>query len=202
MSDHWAAELPGSTGEPLEFFGSEEAQPLDQIDPDIWESIDRRLAERSGGQERLIPLLHMVQEKLGYIPFAVQEYVAEKLGMSPIQVYGVVSFYHFFTTTPRGRHQFKVCMGTACFVRQAERLVSTISDAAGLKVGEVTDDRLFSLEHVRCLGACGLAPAIMLNNDTHGNLTPKDARKMVLRLKSKARREQANKAESQEDPSD
>jgi NADH:ubiquinone oxidoreductase subunit E len=194
MSNDWAAELPGSDGEPQEFFGSEEAQPLDQIDSEIWERIDRRLAEQTGGQERLIPLLHMVQEELGYIPFAVQEYVADKLGMSPIQVYGVVSFYHFFTTTPRGRHQFKVCMGTACFVRQAERLVSTIRDAAGVEVGGVTEDQLFSLEHVRCLGACGLAPAIMLNNDTYGNLTPKDARKMVLRLKSKARREQAEEA--------
>jgi NADH:ubiquinone oxidoreductase subunit E len=200
MSKDWASELPGSTGEPLEFYGSEEAQPLDQFDSEIWERIDRQLAGQAGGQERLIPLLHMVQEELGYIPFAVQEYVADKLGMSPIQVYGVVSFYHFFTTTPRGRHQFKVCMGTACFVRQAERLVSAVRDAAGVKVGGVTDDRLFSLEQVRCLGACGLAPAIMLNNDTHGNLTPKDVRKMVLRLKSKARREQAKQAE--EDPSD
>jgi NADH:ubiquinone oxidoreductase subunit E len=83
-------------------------------------------------------------------------------------------------------------MGTACFVRHAERLASTISDAAGVEVGGVTDDRQFSLEHVRCIGACGLAPAMMLNNDTHGNLTPKDVLKMVLRLKPKSREDRSD----------
>jgi NADH-quinone oxidoreductase subunit E len=200
MTDEWAAELPGSDREPQEFFGSEEAQPLDQIDPAIWERIDGWLIRKTGGQERLIPLLHLVQQELGYIPFAIQEYIAERLGLSPIQVYGVVSFYHFFTTAPRGRHQLKVCMGTACFVRGAGRLETAIREATDTEVGSITDDRLFSFERVRCLGSCGLAPAIMLDNETRGDVTPEGLRKLLLRLRLDARREDA--AASDESPDD
>jgi len=181
------------------FFGAESALHADEIDPEIWTRIDDYLEENAGGHERLIPLLHMVQGSVGYIPFAVQEYVADKLGLSPIQVYGVVSFYHFFTTTPRGKYELKVCMGTACFVRHAQRLVEIVKQVLDVEVGGVTEDQLFSLEQVRCLGACGLAPAMMLNQDTLGNLSPKDVRKRVLKLRTKARREQ--KAEASESSS-
>jgi NADH:ubiquinone oxidoreductase subunit E len=170
-------ELPG-------FFGAEDLAPRDEIDPEIWALIDDYLAQHAGGRERLIPLLHSVQESLGYLPVAVQEYIADKVGLSPIQVYGVVSFYHFFTTTPRGKHQLKVCMGTACFVRKSQRLMETLKQVLGVEVGEVTEDQLFSVEQVRCLGACGLAPAMMHNADTHGKLTPKELREFVGRLKA------------------
>jgi NADH:ubiquinone oxidoreductase subunit E len=189
-------ELQGAAGSEQGFFGAERAQHADEIDSAIWTRIDDFLEVNSGGHERLIPLLHMVQGTVGYIPFAVQEYVADKLGLSPIQVYGVVSFYHFFTTTPRGKYELKVCMGTACFVRHAQRLVEIVKQVLDVEVGGVTEDRLFSLEQVRCLGACGLAPAMMLNQDTLGNLSPKDVRKRVLKLRTKARREQ--KAEASE----
>jgi len=181
------------------FFGAEQAEITEELSPEIWTRIDEFLDANPGGQERLIPLLHMAQQSVGYLPVPVQEYVADKLGLSPIQVYGVVSFYHFFTTTPRGKNELKVCMGTACFVRHAKRLVETLEQALAIEVGGVTEDRLFSLEQVRCLGACGLAPAMMLNDDTLGNLTAKDLRKKVLRMKSKARREKAIK--SSETPS-
>lgn len=182
MSESFKTELPG-------FFGAEQARPTEKIEPGIWAEIDDYLTRKPGGQERLIPLLHRVQHVLGHVPFAVQEHIADRLGLSPIQVYGVVSFYHLFTTIPRGSHELKVCMGTTCFVRRAQRLVETVQQALGVEVGGVTKDRLFSLEQVRCLGACGSAPAAMLNNNTFGNLTPKDLRKMVLGLKSKARSE-------------
>ena len=94
----------------------------------MWGRIDDFLANNAGGQERLIPLLHMVQDDLGYLPVPVQEYVAGKLGLSPTQVYGVVSFYDYFTTTPRGKYRLEVCMGTACFVRQGPRLIETIEN--------------------------------------------------------------------------
>jgi len=182
------------------FFGAEQAQITEELPPEIWGKIDDFLESNPGGQERLIPLLHMAQEFVGYLPIPIQEYVADKLGLSPIQVYGVVSFYHFFTTTPRGKHQLKVCMGTACFVRHAQRLIETLEQTLEIDVGGVTEDRLFSLEQVRCLGACGLAPAMMLNDETLGNLTAKALRKRVLRMKSKARREKAT--QSSETPSD
>jgi len=187
------------TGEPVGFFGAEQAQVTEELSPETWTRIDEFLEANPGGQERLIPLLHMAQQSVGYLPVPIQEYVADKLGLSPIQVYGVVSFYHFFTTTPRGKHELKVCMGTACFVRHAQRLIETVEQTLDIEIGGVTEDRLFSLEQVRCLGACGLAPAMMHNDETLGNLTAKDLRKKVLRLKSKARREQA--AQSSETPS-
>jgi NADH-quinone oxidoreductase subunit E/NADP-reducing hydrogenase subunit HndA len=182
--------------EPPGFFGAERAQTTEEIPPEVWDEIGDFLSSTPGGHERLIPLLHRVQERLGYLPFPVQEVIADKLGLSPIQVYGVISFYHFFTTTPRGKHDFKVCMGTACFVRHAQRLVETIKQVFDIDVGEVTADRLFGLEQVRCLGACGLAPAMMHNGETVGNLTTKELRKMVLRLQSKERRKK--KTESRE----
>jgi NADH-quinone oxidoreductase subunit E/NADP-reducing hydrogenase subunit HndA len=154
-----------STGKLPGFFGAEQPLPTDEIEPEVWAQ---------------------VQETVGYLPFAVQEYIAEKLGLSPIQVYGVVSFYHFFTTTPRGKHELKVCMGTACFVRHAMRLLEALKQALGVEIGEVTEDRLFSLEQVRCLGACGLAPAMMHNKETLGTMTPEDLRKLVGILRAGA----------------
>jgi NADH:ubiquinone oxidoreductase subunit E len=187
-----------TTREPQAFFGAEQAKIPEELAPETWKEIDDYLARNPGGHERLIPLLHSVQESLGYIPFAVQEYVADRLGLSPIQVYGVISFYHFFTTTPRGKYELKVCMGTACFVRHAQRLVETLEQTLGLALGDVTDDRLFSLEQVRCIGACGLAPAMMVNDETLGNLSPKDVRKRVLKMRAKELK--AKKKESSPEP--
>ena len=177
-------------------------EEAEEIDPGVWKRIDTFIEQHPGGQERLIPLLHQLQESLGYLPFAVQEYVADKLGMSPIQVYGVVSFYHLFTTTPRGRYRLKVCMGTACFVRHSGQLIETIRSVLGLKLGETTNDRLFSLEQVRCIGACGLAPAMMVNNDVHGNLSPEAVRELLTRLLHTARREAKKEGDSVEASSD
>ncbi len=172
------------------FYGAQEKSTRDEVDPEAWRIVDEYVAEHPGGQEQLIPLLHRVQGKIGYLPFPIQEYVAEKLGMSPVEVYSVVSFYHFFTTTPRGRYQLKVCMGTACFVNNAQTICDILGDLVGLEVGGVTDDRLFSLEQVRCIGACGLAPAMMVNDEVHGHLTPKELRKLIRKLKSGARRQE------------
>lgn len=171
------------------FFGAGGMGSEEEVDPEAYRLVDEYVREHPGGQEQLIPLLHRVQEHLGYLPFPIQEYVAEKLGMSPVEVYGVVSFYHFFTTTPRGRYQLKVCMGTACFVNNAQTICEVLADLLKIGVGEVTEDRLFSLEQVRCIGACGLAPAMMVNDEVHGHLTANEIRKLVRRLKARARKE-------------
>lgn len=176
---------------PPDFYGSAQPTVLGEIDARARELIDGYLAGHPGGTERLIPLLHLLQERLGHVPVSVQELVADALGLSPIQVFSVVTFYHFFTLTPRGRFPIKVCMGTACFVRHAPRLVETIQDALGIGMGECTEDRMFSLEQVRCLGACGLAPAIMVGNDVHGNLDPNAVRRLITQLRAKGRREAA-----------
>lgn len=191
--------LQGTEDEP-DIYAGAAALPADEVTPEVRSLVEGWVAGHPGGSERLIPLLHRVQQELGYLPFPVQEYVAEALDLSPVQVYGVVSFYHFFTTTPRGRFQLKVCMGTACFVRNGQRLVETIENVLGIGVGQVSEDRLFSVEQVRCIGACGLAPAMMVNDEVHGNLTPTDVRKLVRKLRAQARRESAAAA-AEEGPS-
>lgn len=173
------------------FYGSAEPSGPDALDPAVEALVDQFLAEHPGGTERLIPLLHRLQERLGHVPFSAQELVAERLGLSPIQVFSVQSFYHFFTLAPRGRHPLKVCMGTACFVRHATSLVEALEKVIGVRVGDTTKDGLFSLEQVRCLGACGLAPAMMVGQDVHGNLDAKQVRRLLSRLRAEGRRERA-----------
>jgi NADH:ubiquinone oxidoreductase subunit E len=167
------------------FLGSQEFddEPVDDV---VWKWIDAYLDEYPGGQERLIPVLHGIQERLSYVPFAVQEYVAERLDLSPAQVAGVVSFYHFFSTTPRGKYQVKVCAGTACFVRRGAQVAEAIREDLGIEEGGVTDDRLFSLDKVRCIGACGLAPAVMVNDDVHGNMNSGGVKDLIRNLRTES----------------
>lgn len=171
------------------FFGSEERPAACETELQAIPLIDRFLAEHPGGNERLIPLLHLLQDQLGHVPFGVQDLVADRLSLSPIQVFSVMSFYHFFTLTPRGRFPLKVCMGTACFVRHATRLIEALEDTLRISMGGTTDDRVFSLEQVRCVGACGLAPAMMVGADVHGNLDAKQVRRLINQLRVRARRE-------------
>jgi len=169
------------------YFGSTATETTDEVPAEFYAAVDTFLSTTPGGHERLIPLLHMAQKMIGYLPFEVQDTIAAALGLTPIQVYEVVSFYHFFSTTPKGMFQLKVCMGTACFVRHAEHLVDTIQTEIGVAPGELTQDRVFGLDLVRCIGACGLAPAIMVNNEVHGNLDRNSLRKLLKRLRAKAR---------------
>lgn len=185
------------TDEPSGFYGAEQVPPRDEIDPKTWEMIDEYLAQHPGGRERVIPLLHKVQKYVGHLPSAVQEYVADKLGLSPVQVYGIISFYHFFTTTPRARNQIKICMGTACFVRNSQRLLDALKDACETDIGGISEDRLFNLDQVRCIGACGLAPAITTNDEVRGNFTPTKVRSLIRRLRKAAKAEAAKTAEEE-----
>jgi NADH:ubiquinone oxidoreductase subunit E len=190
MNDETAPHVPVDPAEePSGFFGAEQARPAEPVTRETWTMIDEFLAGNPGGQERLIPLLHAVQRHIGHLPFEVQEYVAERLGLSPVQVQGVVSFYHHFTTTPRARHQFKVCLGTACFVRHAQRLLDALACACDVEAGGISEDGLFNLDRVRCIGACGVAPAVMVDDDVHGNVTAAEARAFVRWLQEGAKSE-------------
>jgi NADH-quinone oxidoreductase subunit E len=131
----------------------------------------------------LIPVLEECQEILGYLPFELQEHIGRGLNIAGSTIYGVVSFYSFFTMVPKGRHIIKVCMGTACYVRGIGEVMSRIQTAYSLEVGETTADRRFSLESVRCLGACGLAPVIVIGKDTHGFVTPDSILDILARYK-------------------
>ncbi|MFC1890788.1 NAD(P)H-dependent oxidoreductase subunit E, partial [Thermodesulfobacteriota bacterium] len=119
-----------------------------------------------------IPALTECQGVLGYLPVELQEYLGAGLNIPVSSIYGVVTFYSFFTMVPRGRHIVKVCTGTACYVKGIREVLNRIESGFQLTVGNTTENRRFSLEEVRCLGACGLAPVIVIDEDTHGGVTP------------------------------
>ncbi len=120
----------------------------------------------------LIPVLEEIQETLGYIPTSIQEKVALGLRVPLSEVHGVVTFYHFFTMVPRGRHTIRCCLGTACYVRGGRNTLDKVTHGLNTYPGETTADRRFTVETVRCLGACGLAPVIMVDEDTHKQVKP------------------------------
>ena len=127
----------------------------------------------------LISILHEVQGRLGYLPEPVQRVIADKLGIPAQKVYGVVTFYSFFTMTPKGRIPISVCLGTACYVRGADKLLEEFKRVLGIEVGETTTDGKFSLDCLRCVGACGLAPVATIGEKVYGRLNPSDIRKIV-----------------------
>ncbi|WP_432405265.1 NAD(P)H-dependent oxidoreductase subunit E [Wukongibacter sp. M2B1] len=118
----------------------------------------------------LIEILHKAQDIFGYLPRDVQLYVARKLGIPGAEVFGVVSFYSYFTTKPRGKHTISVCMGTACFVRGADKIAERLKEKLQIESNEITKDGLFTLRDVRCIGACGLAPVVMVDDKVYGRV--------------------------------
>lgn len=119
----------------------------------------------------VINVLHKVQGELGYLPAEVQELVAAELKMPVAKVYGIVSFYSFFTMIPKGEHPISVCLGTACYVRGAEKVIDELKRQLKINVGEVTPDGKFSITCLRCVGACGLAPVVMVGDKVYGRVT-------------------------------
>lgn len=130
--------------------------------------------EHDNDSGELINILHAAQEIFGYLPREVQEIVAAELHIPVSRVYGVVTFYSFFTMTPKGKYPISVCLGTACYVRGAEKVLDEFQRQLEIKVGETTNDGLFSLDCLRCVGACGLAPVMMINDEVYGRLTVDD----------------------------
>lgn len=120
----------------------------------------------------LIKILHSAQTHFGYLPESVQREIAKRLKISVAKVYGVVTFYSFFTMTPKGRHAISVCMGTACYVRGAEKVLDELKKQLNIKVGGVTEDGKFSLDSLRCVGACGLAPVLLIGEKVYGRVEP------------------------------
>ena len=127
----------------------------------------------------LIAILHECQSKLGYLPEPVQCVIAGKLHIPASKVYGVVTFYSFFTMTPKGKYPISVCLGTACYVRGADKLLEEFKRVLGIDVGETTPDGKFSLDCLRCVGACGLAPVATIAEKVYGRLNPADIKKIV-----------------------
>lgn len=127
----------------------------------------------------LLPVLHEAQEIYGYLPIEVQQMVADGLGVSLSEVYGVATFYSRFSLTPKGKHRISVCLGTACYVKGADKILAEVEKKLGIKSGECTPDGLFSIDSCRCVGACGLAPVMMVDEEVYGKLTPKEVDKIL-----------------------
>ena len=134
----------------------------------------------------LIMVLHKVQEHFGYVPRPVAFQVAEQLEVPLAQVYGVLTFYHYFKLTKPGQFQIAVCMGTACYLKGGADLLQELENILGVGLNTVTPDGLFSVESVRCLGCCGLAPVLAVNGTVHGNLKREDVAGIVAQYRAKA----------------
>ncbi len=136
----------------------------------LLQELDRLIDEYKGKAGALILVLHKAQNLFGYLPRAVQRRIADGLGVPLSEVSGVVTFYSFFTMVPKGKHTIKVCLGTSCYVRGGQRLIGDLQKKLGLEIGGTTEDRKFSLEVVRCIGACGLSPAMTVGDDVFGRV--------------------------------
>ena len=143
----------------------------DNCNKKITDRVREICASHHNNSGELIMILHEAQSLLGYLPQDIQEVVAEQLEIPIAQVYGVVTFYSYFTMEPKGRFPISVCMGTACYVRGAEKILEELERQLEIKVGETTADGLFSLNCLRCVGACGLAPVVTIGDKVYGRLT-------------------------------
>jgi NADH:ubiquinone oxidoreductase subunit E len=151
---------------------AEDTELLKDFTPAQVAKLDSIINKFKGKPGGLIPVLEEAQVSLEYLPLAVQKKIALGLNLPLSRVYGVVTFYSFFTMTPRGKHTVRVCLGTACYVRGGKALGEALQKQFGIKEGETTPDRMFTLETVRCLGACGLGPVVVVDEDVHGRVKP------------------------------
>lgn len=145
----------------------------EELPPSMIEEMDRVINEYKSKPGSSIPVLQRCQQIVGYLPPIVQKRIARGLNMTPAEIHSIVTFYSFFTMKPRGDHNIRICLGTACYVKRVEEVLNKIKEDLHIEVGDVTEDRKFSLETVRCLGACGLAPVMVIDEETYGAMTPK-----------------------------
>ena len=141
--------------------------------------LDRMLDDYVGKPGSLIPVLQQAQAIFGYLPDMARERISERLGIPASRVFGVITFYSFFSMVPRGKHLIRVCLGTACYVLNASKVLDALKTELHVDVGETTEDRLFSLEVGRCFGACGLAPVITIDEDVHKRVKPAEVEKIL-----------------------
>ena len=135
---------------------------------DLFNKLDKFICSINDNDDKLMSTLHYAQNIFGYLPKEVQLYISEKLNIAPAKVYGVVSFYSYFTTEPRGKYKISVCLGTVCFVKGSDKILSEFEKQLGIKAGQTSKDLLFSLDGLRCVGACGLAPVVVVNGKVYG----------------------------------
>ena len=149
--------------------------------PEQEEKLRAIIAEHKGQQGAVMPALQGAQEIYGYLPMEVQKEIARGLDVSLEEVYGVSTFYSQFSLTPKGKYNISVCLGTACYVKGADKVLDRLVTKLGIQPEECTEDGLFSLTACRCIGACGLAPVLTVNEDVYGRLVPEDVDKILAK---------------------
>jgi NADH:ubiquinone oxidoreductase subunit E len=142
------------------------------ITEEMWSRIDEIISQNRGVPGSVIGVLRECQNTVGYLPVELIDYIGNGLNLSRSEVFGVASFYALFSLQPKGRNRIKVCMGTACYVKGIKEVITRIENHYRMQPGNTSSDRRYSLEPVRCLGACGLAPVMVVNADTFGNMKP------------------------------
>ncbi|HKL67964.1 MAG TPA: NADH-quinone oxidoreductase subunit NuoE [Bacteroidales bacterium] len=130
-------------------------------------------------ENELINVLHKCQQHFGYLPAEVQEVISDEMNIPTAKIYGIVTFYSFFTMTPKGKNPISICMGTACYVRGAEKVLDEFKKELGIEAGQTTKDGEFSISSLRCVGACGLAPVVLIGEKTYGRVAPDDVKEIL-----------------------
>ena len=141
--------------------------------------VEEIIAEYKNENTPLMMILSQVQKEYGYIPFEVQQIISEKLGIPVSEIYGVVTFYSFFSLKPKGKFVIGVCLGTACYVKGAQQICDKFSELLGIKPGETTEDGLFTIDALRCIGACGIAPAVSINGKVYPKMSVNQVQQVI-----------------------
>lgn len=141
---------------------------------EMFAELDAFIESVGSDPSEMIAILHTAQGIFGYLPMIVQKHIADRIGVNVSQVYGVVTFYSFFTMKPKGENVISICLGTACFVKGSDKLLAACEKHLGIRNGETTADGRFSITTLRCVGACALAPVMQINGKTYGNITEDD----------------------------
>ena len=147
---------------------------------EMFDELNEFIVSVGNQPSELIAILHRAQSIFGYLPMNVQSFIAEKIGVNVSKVYGVVTFYSFFTMVPKGEYVINICLGTACFVRGADKILERVEEILKIKNGETTEDGKFTLTTLRCVGACGLAPVMQINDKTYGNISVDDVERILM----------------------
>lgn len=142
------------------------------------------IKEHGGVQGMLMPVMQKAQELFGCLDEEVQRFISKETGISVSEIYGVATFYAQFALEPKGKHIVGICLGTACYVRGADKILDAIKQELGVEAGKTTEDGLFTLEPMRCIGCCGLAPAVMIGDEVFGRLTPADVPAMIGKFRN------------------
>ena len=150
-----------------------------ETDQQKYDRIAELIDEYKDKEGSLIQILHLAQGVYGYLPFELQDFIARRLGLPLSEVYGVATFYSFFSTQPRGENTIRVCLGTACYVRGGKKIVDRLKEILDIGIGDTTPDGKFTLEIMRCIGACGLAPAITINDQVFKQVNPDKLKQIV-----------------------